>query len=144
VLISGQVLGFPITAITRSRAITAIPCYHLLTMSDCLFCNIIAGKIPSKKVYEDDKTYAFEDVNPKAPTHVLIIPKKHIVGLKEADDADTELLGYCQIVAAKIARERGIEDGYRTVYNVGPGAGQSVFHLHLHLLGGRKLAWPPG
>ena len=113
-------------------------------MPDCLFCNIIAGKIPSKKVYEDDKTYVFEDINPKAPTHVLIIPKKHIVGLKEAEHADTELLGYCQIVAAKIARERGIEDGYRTVYNVGQGAGQSVFHLHLHLLGGRKLAWPPG
>jgi histidine triad (HIT) family protein len=113
-------------------------------MSDCLFCNIIAGKIPSKKVYEDEKTYAFEDINPQAPTHVLIIPKKHIVGLKEAEDADAELLGYCQLVAAKIASQRGIESGYRTVYNVGPGAGQSVFHLHLHLIGGRNLSWPPG
>jgi histidine triad (HIT) family protein len=113
-------------------------------MSDCLFCKIIEGKIPAKKVYEDDRTVAFEDINPQAPTHVLIIPKEHIVGLKEATEADAEVLGYCQIVAARIARQRGIEQGYRTVYNVGPGAGQSVFHLHLHLLGGRDLKWPPG
>ena len=113
-------------------------------MPDCLFCNIIAGKVPAKKVYEDDRTFAFEDINPQAPTHVLIVPRKHIIGLKEAHEIDAELLGYCQIVAAKIARERGIESGYRTVYNVGPRAGQSVFHLHLHLLGGRNLGWPPG
>ncbi|HKD15815.1 MAG TPA: histidine triad nucleotide-binding protein [Candidatus Angelobacter sp.] len=113
-------------------------------MTDCLFCKIIAGKIPSKKVYEDDKTFAFEDIKPQAPTHILIIPKKHIVGLDKAQDSDAELLGYMQLVAAKLARERGIESGYRTVYNVGPGAGQSVFHIHLHLLGGRALHWPPG
>src|ERR1017187_8847284 len=113
-------------------------------MDDCLFCKIIAGKIPSKKVYEDDKVYVFEDINPKAPTHVLIIPKRHVVGLKEATPEDAEILGYCQLIAAKIGRERGIEDGYRTVYNVGPRSGQSVFHLHLHMLGGRDMAWPPG
>jgi histidine triad (HIT) family protein len=113
-------------------------------MADCLFCRIIKGEIPSKKVYEDDRTYVFEDINPQAPTHLLIIPRKHIVGLKEAAAEDAELLGYCQLVAAKLARERGIEDGYRTVYNVGAKAGQSVFHLHLHLLGGRVLRWPPG
>lgn len=113
-------------------------------MSDCLFCRILKGDIPAKKVYEDDQAFAFEDINPQAPTHVLIIPRKHIVGLKEATAADAELLGYCQLVAAKLARQRNIEDGYRTVYNVGPGAGQSVFHLHLHLLGGRALHWPPG
>ena len=113
-------------------------------MSDCLFCKIIRGEIPSKKIYEDDKTFAFEDINPQAPTHVLIVPKKHIVGLKEAGPEDAELIGYCQLVAAKLGRERKIENGYRTVYNVGPGAGQSVFHLHLHLLGGRTLKWPPG
>jgi histidine triad (HIT) family protein len=113
-------------------------------MSDCLFCKIIEGKIPSSKVYEDDKAYAFNDINAQAPTHVLIVPKKHVVGLKEATADDAELLGYCQLVAAKIARERGIENAYRTVYNVGPGAGQSVFHLHLHLIGGRNLSWPPG
>jgi histidine triad (HIT) family protein len=113
-------------------------------MDDCLFCKIIAGKIPAKKVYEDDRTLVFEDLNPQGPTHVLIIPKKHIVDIKEATEADAEIIGYCQLVAAKIARERKLEKGYRTVYNVGPDAGQSVFHLHLHLIGGRKLAWPPG
>jgi histidine triad (HIT) family protein len=111
---------------------------------DCLFCKIIAGQVPSRKVYEDDQTYAFHDMSPQAPTHVLIVPKKHIVGLKEATLEDAELVGYCQLVAAKIAKERGIEDGYRTVYNVGRRAGQSVFHLHLHLVGGRDLDWPPG
>ena len=113
-------------------------------MPNCLFCDIIAGKIPSKKVYEDDRVYAFEDIKKSAPTHVLIIPKKHIVDLKHAQAEDAEIIGYCQLVAAKIGREHGIEDGYRTVYNVGPRAGQSVFHLHLHLLGGRDLTWPPG
>jgi histidine triad (HIT) family protein len=113
-------------------------------MSECLFCKIIAGKIPSKKVYEDERTYAFEDINPQAPTHVLIIPKRHVVDIKEAGPEDAEIIGYCNLVAAKIAKQRGIEKGYRTVYNVGPESGQSVFHLHLHLLGGRKMTWPPG
>jgi histidine triad (HIT) family protein len=113
-------------------------------MTDCLFCNIVAGKIPSKKVFEDDRVYAFEDIQPKAPTHVLIVPKKHIIDIKEAAPEDAEIIGYCNLVAAKIARERDIEQGYRTVFNVGPDSGQSVFHLHLHLLGGRRLSWPPG
>jgi len=112
--------------------------------TDCLFCRIIRGEIPSKKVYEDEHTFAFEDIDPKAPTHVLVIPKKHVVGLKEAGEAEAELLGRCHLAAAAIARQRGIENGYRTVLNVGPGAGQSVFHLHVHLLGGRTLSWPPG
>ena len=111
---------------------------------DCLFCKIIAGKIPAKKVYEDDKVFVFEDINPKAPTHVLIIPKRHVAGLKQAMPEDAEIIGYCNLVAAMIARDRGIEDGYRTLYNVGPRAGQSVFHLHLHMLGGRDFSWPPG
>jgi len=110
----------------------------------CLFCNIVAGKIPARKVFEDDKVFIFEDVNPQAPTHVLIVPKRHIVDIKNATPEDTEIIGHSHLVAAKIARERGIEDGYRTVYNVGPNSGQSVFHLHLHLLGGRVLRWPPG
>ena len=113
-------------------------------MDDCLFCRIIRGEIPSKKVYEDEHTYAFDDINPQAPTHVLIVPKKHVLGLKEATAEDAELIGYCQLAAANIARQRSIEDGYRTVLNVGPRAGQSVFHLHVHLLGGRNLSWPPG
>ena len=111
---------------------------------DCLFCKIIAGQIPAKKVYEDEKVFVFEDIHPQAPTHLLILPKKHIAGLDQASAEDAELLGYCELTAAKLARERKIEDGYRTVYNVGPRSGQSVFHLHLHLLGGRDLKWPPG
>ena len=113
-------------------------------MNDCLFCKIIRGDIPAKKIYEDEHVFAFEDIAPKAPTHVLIIPKKHIRGLKEATLEDAEMLGRLQLVAARIGRDRGIEDGYRTVLNVGPKSGQSVFHIHLHLMGGRDLAWPPG
>ena len=113
-------------------------------MEDCLFCKIVAGQIPSKKVYEDEYTFAFEDIDPKAPTHVLIVPKKHIRGLKEAQESEAEIVGRCHLTAAKIAKERKIEDGYRTVLNVGRKSGQSVFHLHVHLLGGRDLRWPPG
>ena len=93
-------------------------------MKDCLFCRIIAGEIPSKKVYEDEQTFAFEDINPHAPTHVLVVPKKHIRGLKEAAVEDAQIIGLCHLAAARVAHERGIEDGYRTVLNVGPGAGQ--------------------
>ncbi len=113
-------------------------------ISSCLFCRILRGEIPSKKVFEDEHVYAFEDIDPKAPTHVLVIPRKHFAGLKEAGAEDAEVIGRCHLAAAHIARQRGIENGYRTVLNVGPGAGQSVFHLHVHLLGGRGLSWPPG
>jgi histidine triad (HIT) family protein len=113
-------------------------------MSDCLFCRIIRGEVPSKKVHEDDHVFAFEDINPQGPTHVLVVPKKHITGLKEATAEDSALIGLCHLAAARIARDRSIEDGYRTVLNVGPRAGQSVFHLHVHLIGGRTLRWPPG
>jgi len=113
-------------------------------MSDCLFCKIVSGEIPSKKVYEDEHTFAFEDIDPKAPTHVLVVPKKHLTGLKESTTADAEIIGRCHLTAAKIAKDRKIEEGYRTVLNVGPKSGQSVFHLHVHLLGGRDLRWPPG
>lgn len=114
-------------------------------MSDCLFCKIIRGEIPSKKAYEDDKVYAFHDINPGAPTHILIVPKKHISGINAASPEDAEIIGYSHLIAAKLGKERGIEEsGYRTVYNVGANAGQSVFHLHLHLIGGRRLNWPPG
>jgi len=113
-------------------------------MSDCLFCKIVNGDIPAKKVLEDKHVLAFEDLHPHAPTHVLIVPKKHIRGLKEAKAEDAELVGRLHLAAAEIARQRGIEDGYRTVLNVGPKSGQSVFHMHVHLLGGRDLHWPPG
>jgi histidine triad (HIT) family protein len=113
-------------------------------MSDCLFCNMIAGKTPCRKVFEDERVLVIEDIRPQAPTHVLVIPKKHIRGLKEAIPEDAEIIGHSHLVAAQLARERGIEDGYRTVYNVGARSGQSVFHLHLHLMGGRDMKWPPG
>src|SRR5947199_9174232 len=98
-------------------------------MNDCLFCKIVAGQIPAKKVYEDEHTFAFEDIDPKAPTHVLIVPKQHLTGLKDATAQDAEIIGRCHLTAAKIAKDRKIEDGYRTVLNVGPTSGQSVFHL---------------
>lgn len=113
-------------------------------MPDCLFCQIVAGHVPAKKVFEDEHTFAFEDTNPQAPTHVLVVPKRHLRGLKEAAEEDADVVGRCHLTAARIARDRGIENGYRTVLNVGPGSGQSVFHLHVHLLGGRRLGWPPG
>ena len=113
-------------------------------MRNCIFCKIIHGEIPSNKVYEDEHIIAFEDLDPQAPTHVLIIPREHIAGLKEALPEHAEIVGRCHMAAATIARQRNLENGYRTVLNVGPGAGQSVFHLHVHLIGGRKLNWPPG
>jgi histidine triad (HIT) family protein len=113
-------------------------------MNDCLFCRILQGEIPAKKVHEDEHTLAFEDIQPQAPTHVLIIPKKHIRGLKEASPEDAETIGRLHLAAAAIARQRGIEEGYRTVLNVGPKSGQSVFHMHVHLIGGRDMKWPPG
>jgi histidine triad (HIT) family protein len=113
--------------------------------NNCLFCRIIAGEIPSRKVYEDDLAFAFHDVNPQAPTHVLIIPKKHIASLNEAAPDDEALLGRLTLLASKLADQLGVVDGgYRTVINTGAGAGQSVWHIHIHLLGGRAMNWPPG
>lgn len=111
---------------------------------DCLFCKIGAKKIPSKIVYEDPEIFAFEDISPQAPTHILICPRKHFESLTQASAEDKDVLGKVQLVAAQLARERKLLDGYRTVVNSGEGAGQSVFHLHLHLLGGRPFRWPPG
>jgi histidine triad (HIT) family protein len=112
--------------------------------ADCLFCKIAAKQIPSKIVYEDDEVFAFEDIGPQAPTHVLIVPRKHFVSLNEATPEDQAVLGKLQLIAADLARKLDLLDGYRTVVNSGRGAGQSVFHLHLHLLGGRTFGWPPG
>jgi len=111
---------------------------------NCLFCKIGAKRIPAKLVYEDEAAFAFEDINPQAPTHILICPRKHFAALHDAEPGDQALLGGLQLVAAKLATERNLLPGYRTVINNGSGAGQSVFHLHLHLLGGRNFRWPPG
>ncbi len=113
-------------------------------MSDCLFCKIGKKEIPSKIVYEDPELFAFEDLHPQAPTHILICPRKHVASLTEASAEDAAILGRVLLVAAQLAAERKITDGYRTIFNSGRGAGQSVFHLHLHLLGGRAFRWPPG
>jgi histidine triad (HIT) family protein len=112
--------------------------------ADCLFCKIAAKQIPSKVVYEDEEIFAFEDIAPQAPTHILLCPRKHFASLDEAVAEDQALLGKLQLVAAELARKRNLLEGYRTVVNTGAGAGQSVFHLHLHLLGGRAFRWPPG
>jgi histidine triad (HIT) family protein len=111
----------------------------------CLFCRIIAREIPASIVYEDDRMIAFNDINPQAPTHVLIVPKRHIETLDALEPGDDQLVGELARRAAAIARERGFSDrGYRAVFNTNREAGQTVFHIHLHLLGGRPMTWPPG
>lgn len=114
-------------------------------MSDCIFCKIVRGEIPATVVYQDEDVLAFKDVNPQAPVHVLIIPKKHIPTFFDLEPGDEVILGRIQKVAAIVARDLGLaEGGYRLVANCLEGAGQVVFHIHYHLLGGRKMAWPPG
>lgn len=112
-------------------------------MTDCLFCKIGAGQIPSKKVFEDDRIFAFEDVNPKAPVHILLIPRKHIAKLSDMTAEDGALAGEIAMRAVAIARERGVTD-FRLLTNNGKQAGQAIFHLHFHLLAGRPMGWPPG
>jgi len=108
-------------------------------MSDCIFCRIIAGEIPSSLIYQDDQVVAFKDIRPKASVHVLVLPRKHIATLADADTVDQSLLGHMLLTLPKIAREQGLETGFRTVLNTGSGGGQEVFHLHFHLLGGKAL-----
>lgn len=117
----------------------------MATKEDCIFCKIVAGGIPAAKIYEDERAVAFRDINPQAPTHALVIPRTHVASLNEASETDEALLGHLLLVAARVARDEGHADGgYRTVINTGAGAGQTVFHIHVHLLGGRSLTWPPG
>ena len=116
-------------------------------MSDqsCLFCRIVAGEIPADFVHQDDRAVVISDSNPQAPTHLLVIPKEHLDSLDDASQKDEALLGHLLRVAARVANDAGLaESGYRTVINTGAGAGQSVFHLHVHVLGGRPMNWPPG
>lgn len=112
---------------------------------DCLFCKIINREIPAEIVFEDDQVVAFEDINPQAPTHILIIPKRHIATLNDIADADRALIGHLPQVAAELARERGFaEEGYRVVMNCNEQGGQTVYHVHMHLMGGRRFTWPAG
>ena len=113
-------------------------------MSDCLFCKIIAGEIPSNKVYEDDEILAFNDVAPQAPVHFLIVPKKHMASLDDTTDEDAALLAHIMLKIKNIAKDLGLENGYRVVINTGEDGMQSVKHLHVHVLGKRRLLWPPG
>lgn len=115
----------------------------------CIFCRIAAGEIPATIIYEDDECLAFRDINPQAPVHALVIPRKHIASLAEAGDADAALLGRLLLAGARVAKQEGLGDdldarGFRTVVNTGAGAGQSVFHIHVHILGGRSFGWGPG
>ncbi len=113
-------------------------------MSDCLFCRIVSGEIPAAIVHRDDEIVAFRDIAPQAPVHVLIVPVRHVASVHEAQQADAGLLGRLLLAAKRIAEREGIGDGYRLVTNHGADAGQSVLHLHVHLLGGRPMGWPPG
>ncbi len=114
-------------------------------MGDCPFCGIIKGDIKGDIVYQDSSVVAFRDINPKAPVHLLIVPRKHLSTLLDVGEQDKELIGDMMTVSTKLAKDQGIsEDGFRVVVNCGAGAGQSVFHIHFHLLGGRPLTWPPG
>lgn len=114
-------------------------------MSDCLFCNIVAGEIPSTAVLDRGRVFAFRDVSPQAPTHILVVPKEHVRDVSALGTGDGDLLAEMTTAANELARSEGISSsGYRLVYNVGPDAGQTVFHLHLHVIGGRPMAWPPG
>ena len=113
--------------------------------SDCLFCKIVAGTIPANRMYEDEQCLCFADIHPQAPTHLLVIPKEHIASQAHAEAAHGSLLGHLMATAAEIARTAGLDkSGYRVVINTGPDGGQTVDHLHLHLLGGRHMGWPPG
>jgi len=112
-------------------------------LADCLFCRIVARQLEAKVVFEDNKLVAIHDINPAAPVHILLIPKKHLGSLSEVSEEDVELLGHLQVTASRLARELNLES-YRLVNNCGVSAGQSVFHIHYHLLGGRNFQWPPG
>jgi histidine triad (HIT) family protein len=110
----------------------------------CIFCKIVAGEIPSTAIYQDEFGYAFADINPRAPVHILIVPKEHIGSMDKTDESKRALLGHLLWTAAQIASEKGLNNGYRIVVNTGDEGGQTVDHLHLHLMGGRPMTWPPG
>ncbi len=134
--------GFPIARLSAAgcrRGTTGA-----MSVPDCIFCKIAAGEIPAKKLYEDEHAIAFADISPQAPVHVLIVPRRHISSHAQATRSDASLLGHMLNVASEIAHQQGLGKGFRTVINTGPDGGQTVDHLHMHLLGGRAMHWPPG
>lgn len=133
--------------VVHKKIVVGVPCCveNNPSMTSCLFCRIAQRQAPAKVVYEDETVLAFEDAHPRSPTHLLVIPRAHIESLDTLTPADELVMGHLHTVAAELARQRGLNrSGYRTVINTGSHAGQSVFHIHLHLLGGRAMAWPPG
>lgn len=139
-------LHFVLCLATNQKAVRKkLMLVEVSAMVDCIFCKIASKEIQSKIAYEDEEVVAFHDINPQAPVHVLVIPRKHIPSLNEATEEDQILLGKLMLVAQRLAKELGVaDDGYRLVLNTNRGAGQSIFHIHLHLLGGRPFRWPPG
>jgi len=139
---------FPLTILQVAvQSFTLLPIQTQLrnVMTDCLFCKIAAGTIPAKMIHQDDLVVAFDDINPQAPQHKIIIPRKHIATLNDIDSHDNMLIGHMVQTATQLAKMLNIADhGYRLVMNCNPGAGQTVFHIHFHLLGGRQMTWPPG
>ena len=116
-----------------------------MNADDCIFCKIVRGEIPARKLYDDEHALAFHDIQPQAPVHILLIPKRHVASLNEIGPADSDGLGRLLALVPRLAQEVGVaQSGYRTIINCGRGVGQTVFHLHLHILGGREMAWPPG
>lgn len=113
-------------------------------MTDCIFCKIVKGEIPSNLIYEDDKVVAFEDINPQAPIHYLVIPREHVKSAADINEDNKDLIGHIFFIASKIAMEKGLDQGYRIVNNCGIDGGQTVDHIHFHVLGKRKMLWPPG
>ena len=114
-------------------------------MDNCLFCKIIKGEIPANKVYENDHVLAFKDIDPKAPIHILVIPKKHIKSINELNSSDKYLAGELILASKKIAKDEGISlEGYRIIFNTNDDGGQTVYHIHMHIMGGRQMKWPPG
>ncbi len=133
----------PCVALSTERRASGYPAGHM-TDTSCIFCKIASREIPADVLRETDRVVAFRDLNPKAPTHLLLIPKEHIDSVVDIEDRHGDMLADVMQSAAHLARTEGLDDGWRIVTNVGPAAGQTVFHLHFHLLGGRQMGWPPG
>jgi histidine triad (HIT) family protein len=143
-LLARFAFGTQLSGFANAGPCSLVLVLYTVGVMSCLFCKIIEGSIPSTPVYQDEQSYAFPDINPQAPTHILVAPREHLVSLAEAGSQQKALLGHLLWVAAQIARDKGLGKGYRVVINTGHDGGQTVDHLHVHLIGGRPMTWPPG